>query len=216
MKYYDLEDFELVKKINTFYKNSRDYSKYWRKENRDLHDFRSGHQWSEDDKAVLEEQNRPPVVFNRAGTIIDAVVGNEISNRQDIRFLPRTNDDSAYSEMATEVIRWIRNECNAEDEESDSFEDVLIGGMGWVETKIDYDENGELIIVMNAVDPAEMYWDPDSRKHNLEDRTWQIREKWVPIEEAKETWPEIADLKPTEGMAPELDEQVRNADPPFL
>jgi hypothetical protein len=211
----DLDDDELVKQINDSYKRSRESSRGWRKENRDLHNFRSGHQWSEEDKAILEEQGRPPVVFNRAGTIIDAVIGNEISNRQDIRFFPRTTDDSQLTQIATEAVRWVRNECNAEDEESDAFEDTLIGGMGWIETSIDYDENGEPIIVMNRVDPVEMYWDQNARKHNLEDRKYQIREKWMPMDEAKAMWPTIADLKPAEGLAPELDDEIRNADPPF-
>lgn len=210
-----LDDEELVKKINDRYKRYRSHSRTWRAENKSLRDFRAGHQWSSDDKAILEEQGRPPVVFNRAGTIIDAVTGNEISNRQDIRFLPRTLDDSQGVEMATEAVRWVRNECNAEDEESDAFEDTLIGGMGWVETVIDYDENGEAIITMNRVDPNEMYWDLNAKKHNLEDRKDQIREKWLPTEEAKEMWPEISDLKPSEGLAPDLDEDIRNADPPY-
>lgn len=215
MNYSKLEDDELVKKINECYRQARDHSKAWRRECVDLHKFRSGHQWSDDDKAALEEQGRPPVVFNRAGTIIDAVIGNEISNRQEIRFLPRTNDDSAFNEMATNVVRWHRQECNAEDEESDAFENLLIGGMGWIETRVDYDESGEPIIVMDAVDPVEMYWDTNARKHNLEDRQWQIREKWIPTEEAKATWPEISELQPAVSMAPDLSDDIRNADPPF-
>lgn len=215
MNYSELDDHELVKKINDCYKRSREHSKSWRRESADLHKFRAGHQWSEEEQAILEEQGRPPVVFNRAGTIVDAVIGNEITNRQDIRFLPRTQDDAKLNEIATEVIKWIRQECNAEDEESDAFENTLIGGMGWIETRIDYDENGEPIIVMDAVDPHEMYWDTNARKHNLEDRKWQAREKWIPTEEAKSMWPEVQELIPAESMAPELDDEIRNADPPY-
>lgn len=215
MEYSKLDDAELVKKINDCYKRAREHSKGWRKESIELHRFRSGHQWSDEDRASLEEQGRPPVVFNRAGTIIDAVVGNEISNRQEIRFLPRTNDDSQFNEMATETIRWVRQECNAEDEESDAFENVLIGGMGWIETRVDYDENGEPIIVTEAVDPSEMYWDTNARKHNLEDRKWQCREKWIPNDEARSMWPEIKELIPGDGMAPDLDDDIRDADPPY-
>lgn len=215
MNYSELNDSELIDKINECYKSARQHSSTWRKENSELHRFRSGHQWSDDEKAILEEQGRPPVVFNRAGTIIDAVVGNEIANRQEIRFLPRTADDASFNEIATETIRWVRQECNAEDEESDAFENVLIGGMGWIETRVDYDENGEPIIVMEAVDPQEMFWDTNSRKHNLEDRKWQCREKWIPMDEAKAMWPNVEELKPSEGMAPELDDDIRNADPPY-
>lgn len=129
-----LDDDELIDELIKRYKEARRYSAGWRREARDLYRFRAGHQWTEDELAYLEMQRRPPVTFNRAGTIIDAVVGNEIGNRQEIRYFPRTLGDSPVNEVATNAVRWVRDQCNAEDEESDAFEDVLIGGMGWVET----------------------------------------------------------------------------------
>src|SRR3990172_633308 len=150
-----LEDDELIDELVKRYKEARRYSASWRKEAREMFKFRAGHQWTDDELAYLEQQRRPPVTFNRAGTIIDAVVGNEIGNRQEIRYFPRTLGDSAVNEVATNAVKWVRDQCNAEDEESDAFEDVLIGGMGWVETRIDYDNDLDGRIIMERVDPLE-------------------------------------------------------------
>lgn len=210
-----LDDDELIDGLIKHYKDARRYSAGWRKEARDLYRFRAGHQWTDDELAYLESQRRPPVTFNRAGTIIDAVVGNEIGNRQEIRYFPRTLGDSAVNEVATNAVRWVRDQCNAEDEESDTFEDVLICGMGWIETRIDYDNDLDGRIIMERVDPLEMYWDYSASKHNLEDSQVFFREKWIDKEELRAMWPEADDIVPLEDAAPELDNDVRNADPPF-
>lgn len=67
------------------------HAEEWRKEAQIDYDYRDGRQWSDTDKAILEGQERPPIVFNRVGAIIDAVSGQEISNRQEVRYIPRVS-----------------------------------------------------------------------------------------------------------------------------
>ena len=52
-------------------------------------DFDAGEQLNENDKAILQDAKRPIVIFNRVGTTVDSVSGQEVGNRQDVRFLPR-------------------------------------------------------------------------------------------------------------------------------
>lgn len=204
---------DTLSKVETFYREARQASSKWRKEARELYAFRSGHQWSDEDISYLEEQHRPPVTFNRAGTVIDAVMGSEISNRQEIRYLPRTQGDGSLNEAATGVVKWVRDNCDAEDEESDAFEDVLISGMGWTETRISYDDDADGKIILERIDPLEMYWDPSAKKHNLADARFFIREKWMDKDEVNNLWPN-KEIQPAEYSDPDLDE-VRNADPPY-
>lgn len=213
--YMKLDDDEFVKEILDQYKESRRHQADWRREAKELYEFRAGKQWTDDELSYLQEQKRPPVTFNRAGTIIDAVVGAEVSNRQEIRFFPRTMGDAAVNESETQVVKWVRDQCNAEDEETDSLEDVLICGVGWTDTRIDYDTNIDGNIIQERVDPIEMYWDASARKHNLEDANIIFREKWLPKDEIKERWPDAGEIIPSTDVATELDSSVRNADPPF-
>lgn len=202
-----------LQKVQEFYRESRQASSKWRKEARELYAFRAGHQWDEEDISYLEEQKRPPVTFNRAGTVIDAVMGSEISNRQEIRYLPRTQEDGMLTETATGIAKWVRDNTDAEDEESDAFEDVLISGLGWTETRIDYEEDPDGKICIERVDPLEMYWDPNANKHNITDAKFFIRVKWMASEDVKSLWPG-KEVTPTEYSDPDL-EDVRNADPPY-
>lgn len=162
----------------------------WRKMAREDYAFESGDQWSEEDKSTLREQLRPIITMNRIAPIIDSVAGSEVSNRQEVKYLPRSEGDVQVNEVLTSAAKWFRDECDAEDEESDSFRDALICGMGWTETRLDYEDDPDGKPLIDRVDPLEMVWDSSARKKNLADkrRVFHIRRD-IPIEEARALCP---------------------------
>lgn len=174
-----------------WFRRARDKTFKWRTEARECYDFRDGRQWSEEDAAKLELENRPCVTFNRVGSVVDSVAGLEISNRQEVRFIPRQIGEAGVNELLTDAGKWVRDECNAEDEESDSFLDLIICGLGVTETRIDYDTDPDGKLIIDRVDPLEMYWDASSTKRNLNDARHLFRVKQVGIEQAREMFPDV-------------------------
>jgi len=170
-------------------RNAHDFWHNWRTAARDDFAFVSGKQWLVEDEAILHEQKRPPVTFNYSEKMIDAVVGAEVSNRQEITYRPRGVEDAALAELWNNAAQWARDEGNAEDEESDAFRDMLICGMGWTQMRISYDEDQDGKIVLDRIDPLEMWYDPASNKPGLPDRRYAFREWWVDEREAKHEWP---------------------------
>jgi len=162
----------------------------WRKAAREDFAFTSGEQLSEEDKARLREMNRPIIVMNRIEPVIDSVAGSEVANRQEVRFIPRTQGDVQVNEVLTAAAKWFRDQCDAEDEESDAFRDTVICGMGWTETRLDYEEEPEGQPVIERLDPLEVVWDSSARKRNLVDmrRVFHIRRD-IPIEDARALCP---------------------------
>lgn len=155
------------------------HSQDWRNEAKDLFNHEAGHQWDPNDEARLKEQNRPMVTFNLMSKFIDACVGLQINNRQDIRCYPRTLGATQVNELATGAIDWCRDQCDAEYEDTDAGHDCLLTGMGWIETFLDDRFDPEGIVRNERRDPLEMFWDPRARKKNLSDRRWQCRLKRV-------------------------------------
>lgn len=184
--------------LEDFYERRKESNKHqgdWRKEARGAYEFREGNQWSADDRAMLEEQNRPCVTFNRVAPVLDSIVGHEVNNRREVRYIPRTMEDREVNAVFTDAAQWVRDGCDAEDEETEAYSDAVTVGMGWIETRVDYDDDPEGTLIMERVSPLEMRWDTTSRKNNVADANWLMRESWVPIEEVRADYPD-ADIEP--------------------
>lgn len=181
---------DLAKWISDQIKESKSHSSEWRKNARENYAFFAGKQWSDEDEAAMKESGRLPIVFNRIARTINAVSGLEVQNRQEVRFIPREIGDVGVNEVLTGAAEWIRDSCDAEDEESESFQDVLICGMGWTDTRLDYESDVEGTIIIDRVDPLEMGWDQTAKKRNLDDARFFWRAKKVSPKDFKAMWPE--------------------------
>ena len=190
----------------------------WREDAREDYDFYAGVQWSQEDASKLESEGRPPVVFNRIVRTINAVAGVEVQNRQEVKYYPRrvesddtqTNplqqgvpqgapqapkpSEAGYADLLNEAAQWVRDENNSEDEESEMFVDTLICGMGFTETRMDYDDDPQGMIVKHRIDPLTMYVDPDSTKRNFEDAKWMACVREFSKKEVKDMFPDIGNV----------------------
>ena len=161
--------------------------KEWRKEARESLNFYAGDQWSEEDKSTLQAKRRPIMTHNRIAPLVNAVVGSEINNRREVRYIPREEGDAKANEVLTAAAEWFRDECGAEDEEGDAFKSAVIGGMGWTDTRLDFTDEPDGAPVIERIDSFEMVWDNSSVKPNLTDarRMFRVREM---------SWDEAEDL----------------------
>lgn len=182
------DDEDLLKRLKRWERLARNHASEWREEARLCYDFVAGHQWTSEDKAALLEQMRQPVTFNRTGPMVDAVLGAEILNRQEVTYSPREEGDVQVNELITAADKWARDLADTEDEESDAFADTVTCGMGWTETVMDYREDAEGRLVDDRVDPLEMWWDPQSRKRCLADRRYQVRARWRDRDDLPVKW----------------------------
>ncbi len=212
-----LAEADLYERLKGWFLEDRRAQSEWYKDAESDFAFHAGHgQWEEADRQRLKGQNRPCVTFNRIGPAVAAVVGMEVANRQEVRFIPRTTsskmsqsldpatgqptnvaapgaDDQGPAELYTGAALYLRDQCNAEDEESDAFQDTAVCGMGWTETRVDYDEDPAGKIVIDRVDPLEMAWDARAAKRNLVDARRLHRAREIDIEAARQMFPGFED-----------------------
>ncbi|MGH6890987.1 MAG: hypothetical protein ACREEP_01895 [Dongiaceae bacterium] len=220
-----LAETELYGRLKGWFLEDRRAQSEWYKDAESDFAFHAGHgQWEEADRQRLKGQNRPCVTFNRIGPAVAAVVGMEVANRQEVRFIPRTTsskmsqsldpatgqamnapipgaDDQGPAELYTGAALYLRDQCNAEDEESDAFQDTAICGMGWTETRVDYDEDPSGKIVIDRVDPLEMAWDARAAKRNLVDARRLHRAREIDIAAARQMFPGFEDEAMDAGWA---------------
>ncbi|WP_421565580.1 portal protein [Ochrobactrum sp. EDr1-4] len=187
-----LDKDSLSQKLKNWYKQDIQHTLEWRKEAREDYAFYNGDQWSEADTNALREQGRPVMTFNRVAPLVNAVVGSEINNRREVRYIPREIGDAEANELLTSAAEWFRDQAGAEDEDSDAFEDSVICGMGWTDTRLDFELEPDGAPIVQRMDPLKMAWDCNAVKPNLEDATrlWFVDEK--PFSEVKEMFPDVA------------------------
>ncbi len=208
---------DLFQKVKDWHSAGRKHQKEWQAEARECYDFVAGRQWSTDDLQKLEDQNRPQITFNRIGPVVESVAGTEVNNRQEVRYIPRTMGVVQINEILTSAAKWVRDECDAEDEESHSFLDTVTCGMGWTETRLETDQDLSGKIEIPRVDPLEMMWDPAARKQNIVDKRWVMRIKDVQKDDAQTLFPdaEEEDLHAGWAMEPAGDEPHDATQAPF-
>lgn len=190
--YFD-EDRKLGKLIVKNMKRSRDHLAEWRREAKSCYDFFAGHQWDPDDVAILEKERRSAMVVNRIPRVVNAVAGLEIQNRQEVTYLPRNNEDLADSDILTAAANYVRDKCDAEDEESQAFKDCLMTGLGVIETHINYEVNPDGDIIIERIDPLCFDYDPDAEKRNIDDAEWVAKTKYYSREKLFQIWPDAED-----------------------
>lgn len=187
----DLEDADpMASKVWRAWRHGSDHLRQWLTETKESYDFVAGRQWSEEEISKLNDQMRPVVTFNRLAVVLDAVSGYEINGRQDVTYIPRENADTGPVQVETEAARFFRQQCDAEDEESDSFYDLIGTGLGVVEHRMDFEEDPDGMLKVERVDPMEMRYDPAAMKRNLMDRRWDVRGRWWAKDVAKTTFPD--------------------------
>jgi hypothetical protein len=183
-----LDNEALYATLRGWFKLDMAHSAEWRTEAKFDFGFAVGDQWKPDDRATLEDQKRPVITFNRCLSIIKAVAGIEINGRHDTVYIPRNTKPGVVkaNEMLTAASQWMGDVSDAEDEQSEAFQDAVVCGMGWTEPRISYDDEPDGMYAETKVDPLEMYWDRSARAKNLQDARRLFRVRKFSLDEARD------------------------------
>lgn len=187
----ELDKEQLLARIKGWWREDDRNAGVWREQAKTDFAFEAGHQWSDDDRDTLDRECRPVITFNRIRPIVKVVRGLEINNREEVSIKPRGAGDEPAAECATNLIEWVRDEGDVEDEETDAFRDVIIAGMGWVEHRLDNID--EPRVVLERVDPFEVRWDARAKKRNLSDAKRVHRAREIALDDARAKHPGVRD-----------------------
>lgn len=184
-----LDEKEFVKTVENLFKDSMDETYDWRQESMESRDYVAGNQWTQED--LGERDGRPSVTYNRTGPFVDAIVGMHVQNRQEVRYLPRTMNDAPGNEVLNSASEWARDTCDAEDEETDAFVDLVTTGAGAIETRISFDRDPEGEFEETRIDWVnELFWDPQAKRRNFHDKRWVMHVKPWDKDDIEDEWPE--------------------------
>lgn len=139
-----------------------------------------GSQWCTDDVQRQEANGMPIITINRVKPIIQSIVGFEIQNRLNFKYIPRLNNiqQNGFNDILNNAVRYIEQKSDADLAYTLAFQDMLICGVGATDTLMDYTKppyDGEFKV--ERVMPAFLFWDPASRAKNKLDSDYVVRLK---------------------------------------
>lgn len=188
---------------------AKSYRSKWDKDMETAFAYYAKRQWDDKDITRLKAEQRPALTFNVIRPIVNVVSGSEISNRFEPRFLPRNLDGQPMADMLSDIVKYVRDQSNAEQHDSNAFRDALICGVGCVEFFHDYEDSVDGKTKCKRIPINEMYWDPSARDQNLLDAKYIIRERWMDEDEFAALFPDVEER----GSAGYSDGTKYNADP---
>lgn len=146
-----------------------------------------GQQWDANDMALLQAQRRPALTINKIISTISNVLGEQIQNRTDISFQPRSGAPVETAETLTKVFRQIADNNQLDWKRSDMFCDGIITSRGFLDVRLDFTDSMMGEVRIENVNPKNVLIDPDAEDYDPD--TWNdvFVTKWM-------TWQDIAML----------------------
>jgi hypothetical protein len=190
-----LDDHEmLLNKFSEWDKELDAHWSEWREEAVTAYEVTAGRQWDKGAEEASALLGLTTVSINKIDSTVSAICGSEMTNRQTVRYYPRETavrgpdgalQDVAVNELLTAAAEWVRDECEAQDEESEAFRDCVICGLGVIESRMDYDNDIQGRAVVERVDPMEIAIDATARRPNAVDAGYLRRKRAFSKDEAK-------------------------------
>ena len=172
-----MEDKELLAMLEAYDLEAQPAHDLWLKEARLDHRFYRGEQWEDEIKQQLIDEHRPALTLNLIRSRVRSLVGYEQRSRYDMKAVPVAGGgDQAKAGAVTGLIKQVESENESQFIHSDMYRDGIIGGRGWVKIDVDTEHNLLGDITIETVPGDELKIDPHTRRYDLLDSRYIIRE----------------------------------------
>jgi hypothetical protein len=151
-------------------------------------DYYDGNQWTAEEEQALTARGQAPLVVNRIKPKVDYLLGTERATRTRPACLPRTPADEHAARAATEALRFVLDDSDFDPVRSQVFEHLLIEGAGFAEV-VARERTGDPRIRVNAISWDRAFFDPHSRRRDLEDARYRGQVIWMDLDEAQARFP---------------------------
>jgi len=141
--------------------------------------FFRGDQWDAKDRKALEQVRRPALTINKIISTISNVMGEQIYNRSEIGFRPRSGAPSETAETLSKVFKQISDNNQLDWKRSDVFADGIITSRGFLDVRIDHDDSMQGEVRIDQLNPKNVVIDPDGEEYDPDTWSEVFTTKWV-------------------------------------
>jgi hypothetical protein len=141
--------------------------------------FFAGDQWDKADRAKLEAVRRPVLTINKVMSTIGNVMGEQINNRAEISFRPRSGAPTETADILTKVLRQISDNNQLDWKRSDMFADGVIKSRGFLDVRIGYGDSMQGEVVISRPNAKNVIVDPDGEEYDPDTWSEVFTTKWL-------------------------------------
>jgi len=141
--------------------------------------FFAGDQWDPNDRQRLERVRRPALTINKILSTVSNVLGEQINNRAEISFRPRSGANPETADALTKVFRQISDNNQLDWKRSDMFADGVIGSRGFLDVRLDMSDNSEGEVRITNLNRKNVLIDADADEYDPDEWGEVIVSKWL-------------------------------------
>lgn len=141
--------------------------------------FFAGDQWDPADRARLKLQRRPALTINKIISTLTNVMGEQIYNRNEISFRPRSGSPGEVADALTKVFKQISDNNQLPWKRSDMFADGVIRSRGFLDVRLDFTDSMQGEVRIDNLNSKNVIVDPDAEQYDPD--TWNevFITKWL-------------------------------------
>lgn len=155
----------------------------WRDDRREYGRFYDGDQLRDEERRELQLRGQPPVVVNRIKPKVDAILGILQEMGVETKAYPMGDHENEAAAIS-ELFRQIENNSHFNEEETQVFKDLLIDGVGYFETKREWD-GLDSKLVSEHLPNKYVTWDKFSQRADGKDAKRCHKHVWKDLDDAK-------------------------------
>ena len=145
--------------------------------------FFRGDQWDPADKARLALQRRPAMTINKIISTLSNIMGEQIYNRSEITFRPRSGSPEQIAACLVKVFKQISDNNQLDWKRSDMFADGAITSRGFLDARIGFTDQMQGEVRYEKLNPKNVVIDPDAEDYDPD--TWNevFVTKWLTLDD---------------------------------
>lgn len=148
-----------------------------------------GRQWTDELKEALEAMGKPWLEENIIFSTINTVLGYQTQSRMDIAFKPRgEGGDAEVSEILSKIAMYVTDSTKYPWIESQAFADGMIQQRGFIDIRMNFDDNLYGNIEISDLDPLDVIPDPDAKSYDPKDWKDVVVTRWMHIDDVRTTY----------------------------
>lgn len=155
-------------------------------------EFYRGRQWPDGVEREMQNLNRAALTINEIGPAIDTLLGYQMEQRTDFRFLPQEGGDQRVADMLNVIVKKITDACFFPREESKVFKDQCVPGFGAFNVYMDFLDNIQGDIKIERFPRDSIVYGPHE-KEDLSDAEYEVRSRMMSIAKLKQMFGKKAD-----------------------